>query len=79
MVLYIHTVMLNAQFMICFRGMQLLVSRLKEAYTNAKTSRNNELKNTLIITTGEIGRYSKTLHLFNILMVTSFVCCHLKM
>lgn len=42
--------------MFCFLGFQLLVSRLKEAYTNAKTSRNNELKNTLIITTGEIGR-----------------------
>uniref|UniRef100_A0A8B9RAG0 Serine/threonine-protein kinase ATR n=1 Tax=Astyanax mexicanus TaxID=7994 RepID=A0A8B9RAG0_ASTMX len=36
---------------------ELLVSRLKEAYTNAKTERNNELKNTLILTTGEIGRY----------------------
>ncbi|XP_056112994.1 serine/threonine-protein kinase ATR isoform X2 [Rhinichthys klamathensis goyatoka] len=35
---------------------ELLVSRLKEAYTNAKTSRNNDLKNTLILTTGEIGR-----------------------
>ncbi|XP_072524827.1 serine/threonine-protein kinase ATR [Salminus brasiliensis] len=35
---------------------ELLVSRLKEAYTNAKTARNNELKNTLILTTGEIGR-----------------------
>uniref|UniRef100_A0A9J8BPM9 Serine/threonine-protein kinase ATR n=1 Tax=Cyprinus carpio carpio TaxID=630221 RepID=A0A9J8BPM9_CYPCA len=35
---------------------ELLVSRLKEAYSNAKTSRNNELKNTLILTTGEIGR-----------------------
>ncbi|KAI4897685.1 hypothetical protein NFI96_015723 [Prochilodus magdalenae] len=35
---------------------ELLVSRLKEAYTNAKTARNTELKNTLILTTGEIGR-----------------------
>ncbi|XP_060762548.1 serine/threonine-protein kinase ATR isoform X2 [Neoarius graeffei] len=35
---------------------ELLVSRLKEAFTNAKTSRNNELKHTLILTTGEIGR-----------------------
>ncbi|XP_066508582.1 serine/threonine-protein kinase ATR-like [Hoplias malabaricus] len=35
---------------------ELLVSRLKEAFTNAKTTRNNELKNTLILTTGEIGR-----------------------
>ncbi|KAF5895245.1 Serine/threonine-protein kinase ATR, partial [Clarias magur] len=35
---------------------ELLVSRLKEAFTNAKTSRNNDLKHTLILTTGEIGR-----------------------
>ncbi|KAJ8270327.1 hypothetical protein GJAV_G00113060 [Gymnothorax javanicus] len=35
---------------------ELLVSRLKEAYTNAKSSRNNDVKNTLIFTTGEIGR-----------------------
>lgn len=35
---------------------ELLVSRLKEAFTNAKTSRNNELKHSLILTTGEIGR-----------------------
>ncbi|GAA6081630.1 serine/threonine-protein kinase ATR isoform X1, partial [Tachysurus ichikawai] len=34
---------------------ELLVSRLKEAFTNVKTSRNNELKHTLILTTGEIG------------------------
>uniref|UniRef100_H3ANL6 Serine/threonine-protein kinase ATR n=1 Tax=Latimeria chalumnae TaxID=7897 RepID=H3ANL6_LATCH len=38
---------------------ELLVSRLKVAYTNAKMSRNNELKETLIITTGEIGRAAK--------------------
>ncbi|XP_041120696.1 serine/threonine-protein kinase ATR-like [Polyodon spathula] len=38
---------------------ELIVSRLKEAYTNAKTARNNELKNTLILTTGEIGRAAK--------------------
>uniref|UniRef100_A0A3B4CRJ6 Serine/threonine-protein kinase ATR n=1 Tax=Pygocentrus nattereri TaxID=42514 RepID=A0A3B4CRJ6_PYGNA len=35
---------------------ELLVSRLKEAYTNAKTARNTELKTSLILTTGEIGR-----------------------
>ncbi|TST47705.1 Serine/threonine-protein kinase ATR [Bagarius yarrelli] len=35
---------------------ELLVSRLKEAFTNAKTSINDELKHTLILTTGEIGR-----------------------
>ncbi|KAG5847372.1 hypothetical protein ANANG_G00125340 [Anguilla anguilla] len=44
----------------CWQGdgylKELLVSRLKEAYTNAKTSRNNDVKNTLIFTTGEIGR-----------------------
>ncbi|MGH0145669.1 UNVERIFIED_CONTAM: hypothetical protein FKN15_015304 [Acipenser sinensis] len=38
---------------------ELIVSRLKEAYTNAKTARNNELKNTLILITGEIGRAAK--------------------
>ncbi|XP_013910306.1 PREDICTED: serine/threonine-protein kinase ATR [Thamnophis sirtalis] len=35
---------------------ELFVSRMKEAYTNAKMSRNNELKDTLILTTGDIGR-----------------------
>ncbi|XP_071608255.1 serine/threonine-protein kinase ATR [Heliangelus exortis] len=38
---------------------ELFVSRMKEAYTNAKMSRNNELKDTLILTTGDIGRASK--------------------
>uniref|UniRef100_A0A8C3KDA1 Serine/threonine-protein kinase ATR n=1 Tax=Calidris pygmaea TaxID=425635 RepID=A0A8C3KDA1_9CHAR len=38
---------------------ELFVSRMKEAYTNAKISRNNELKDTLILTTGDIGRASK--------------------
>ncbi|KAL8187826.1 UNVERIFIED_CONTAM: hypothetical protein K2H54_056449, partial [Gekko kuhli] len=32
---------------------------MKEAYTNAKMSRNSELKDTLILTTGDIGRASK--------------------
>lgn len=36
---------------------QLFVSRMKEAYTNAKISKNSELKDTLILTTGDIGRY----------------------
>lgn len=40
-----------------FHVFQLFVSRMKEAYTNAKMSRNNELKDTLILTTGDIGRY----------------------
>ncbi|KAJ8357162.1 hypothetical protein SKAU_G00199560 [Synaphobranchus kaupii] len=35
---------------------ELLVSRLKEAYTNAKNNRSDDVKNTLIFTTGEIGR-----------------------
>ncbi|XP_077344341.1 serine/threonine-protein kinase ATR isoform X2 [Lithobates pipiens] len=38
---------------------ELLVARIKEAYTNAKMSRNNELKETLILTTGDIGRAAK--------------------
>ncbi|XP_015132446.2 serine/threonine-protein kinase ATR [Gallus gallus] len=38
---------------------ELFVSRMKEAYTHAKISRNNELKDTLILTTGDIGRASK--------------------
>ncbi|MBN3304026.1 ATR kinase, partial [Amia calva] len=38
---------------------ELLVTRLKEAYTATKTRRNHELKNTLIFTTGEIGRAAK--------------------
>ncbi|XP_062988227.1 serine/threonine-protein kinase ATR [Elgaria multicarinata webbii] len=38
---------------------ELFVSRMKEAYTNAKISRNSELKDTLILTTGDIGRAAK--------------------
>uniref|UniRef100_A0A7M4FRJ4 Serine/threonine-protein kinase ATR n=1 Tax=Crocodylus porosus TaxID=8502 RepID=A0A7M4FRJ4_CROPO len=38
---------------------ELFVSRIKEAYTNAKISRNNDLKDTLILTTGDIGRAAK--------------------
>ncbi|XP_078420317.1 serine/threonine-protein kinase ATR [Cetorhinus maximus] len=38
---------------------ELLVSKLKEAYAIAKISRNNELKDTLIITTREIGRAAR--------------------
>lgn len=30
---------------------------MKEAYTHAQIARNNELKDTLILTTGDIGRY----------------------
>uniref|UniRef100_A0AAY4APV8 Serine/threonine-protein kinase ATR n=1 Tax=Denticeps clupeoides TaxID=299321 RepID=A0AAY4APV8_9TELE len=37
----------------------LLVTSLKEAYTNAKVERNNSLRSTLIFTTGEIGRAAK--------------------
>ena len=36
---------------------KLLVTRLKEAFNNAKLNRDDELRNTLILTTGEIGRY----------------------
>ncbi|XP_061492905.1 serine/threonine-protein kinase ATR isoform X2 [Rhineura floridana] len=38
---------------------ELFVSRMKEAYTNAKISKNSELKDTLILTTGDIGRAAK--------------------
>ncbi|XP_072852125.2 serine/threonine-protein kinase ATR [Pogona vitticeps] len=38
---------------------ELFVSRMKEAYTNAKLSRNSELKDTLILTTGDIGRAAR--------------------
>jgi len=33
------------------------VAGLKEAFTNAKLNKDDELRNTLILTTGEIGRY----------------------
>nr|XP_033814332.1 serine/threonine-protein kinase ATR isoform X1 [Geotrypetes seraphini] len=47
---------------------ELLISRMKEAYTNAKITRNNELKDTLILTTGDIGRAAKgELVLFSVL------------
>lgn len=36
---------------------KLLVARLKEAFNNAKLKRDDELRNSLILTTGEIGRY----------------------
>ncbi|XP_008581156.1 PREDICTED: serine/threonine-protein kinase ATR [Galeopterus variegatus] len=38
---------------------ELFVIRMKEAYTHAQISRNNELKDTLILTTGDIGRAAK--------------------
>ncbi|XP_062295726.1 serine/threonine-protein kinase ATR [Scomber scombrus] len=38
---------------------ELLVSRLKEAFNNAKHNRDDNLRNTLILTTGEIGRASQ--------------------
>ncbi|XP_010789140.1 serine/threonine-protein kinase ATR-like, partial [Notothenia coriiceps] len=34
---------------------ELLVARLKEAFNNAKLKRDDDLRNTLILTTGEIG------------------------
>ncbi|XP_075124962.1 serine/threonine-protein kinase ATR [Leptodactylus fuscus] len=38
---------------------ELLVGRIKQAYTNAKLARDNEMKDTLILTTGDIGRAAK--------------------
>lgn len=39
-----------------FLPSQLLVTRLKEAFNTAKLNRDDDLRNTLILTTGEIGR-----------------------
>lgn len=41
--------------------LKLLVSRLNEALNNAKVNRDDELRSTLILTTGEIGRYGQSL------------------
>ncbi|XP_031592853.2 serine/threonine-protein kinase ATR isoform X3 [Oreochromis aureus] len=38
---------------------ELLVARLKEAFSKAKLNRDDDLRNTLILTTGEIGRASQ--------------------
>ncbi|XP_053567639.1 serine/threonine-protein kinase ATR [Bombina bombina] len=38
---------------------ELIMTRMKKAYTNAKLSRDNDLKDTLILTTGDIGRAAK--------------------
>ncbi|XP_032356106.1 serine/threonine-protein kinase ATR [Etheostoma spectabile] len=38
---------------------ELLVARLKEAFNKAKLNRDDDLRNTLILTTGEIGRASQ--------------------
>ncbi|GLD47879.1 serine/threonine-protein kinase ATR [Lates japonicus] len=38
---------------------ELLVARLKEAFNSAKLNRDDDLRNTLILTTGEIGRASQ--------------------
>uniref|UniRef100_A0A3B4Z4L9 Serine/threonine-protein kinase ATR n=1 Tax=Stegastes partitus TaxID=144197 RepID=A0A3B4Z4L9_9TELE len=38
---------------------ELMIARLKEAFNNAKLSRDDNLRNTLILTTGEIGRASQ--------------------
>ncbi|XP_066455638.1 serine/threonine-protein kinase ATR [Eleutherodactylus coqui] len=38
---------------------ELLVGRIKEAYTHAKLARDNEMKDSLILTIGDIGRSAK--------------------
>lgn len=45
---------LGMSFFLLFK---FLVARLKEAFNNAKVNRDDSLRNTLILTTGEIGRY----------------------
>lgn len=41
-------------FLLLFK---FLVAHLKEAFNNAKASNDDSLRKTLILTTGEIGRY----------------------
>uniref|UniRef100_A0A3B3YIZ0 Serine/threonine-protein kinase ATR n=1 Tax=Poecilia mexicana TaxID=48701 RepID=A0A3B3YIZ0_9TELE len=48
-------------------ALQLLVARLKEAFSNAKASRDDDLRNTLILTTGEIGASQGSLVSFSLL------------
>lgn len=48
--------MILVSFILLFK---LLVARLKEAFNNAKVKRDDDLRNTLILTTGEIGRYRR--------------------
>lgn len=64
----IFTLLKNVKglFLLCFiscraRSLKLLVSRLNEALNNAKVNRDDELRSTLILTTGEIGRYGQSL------------------
>lgn len=45
---------LDVFFFLLFK---FLVARLKEAFNKAKVNRDDSLRNTLILTTGEIGRY----------------------
>ncbi|KAM8770022.1 serine/threonine-protein kinase ATR [Rhynchonycteris naso] len=59
---------------------ELFVSRMKAAYTRAQISRNHELKDTLILTTGDIGRAARgdlvpfaLLHLLHCLLSKSAV------
>lgn len=49
----------------CVSPSQLLVARLKEAFSTAKLNRDDDLRNTLILTTGEIGRYIDSFFLFH--------------
>uniref|UniRef100_A0A2K5M7R9 Serine/threonine-protein kinase ATR n=1 Tax=Cercocebus atys TaxID=9531 RepID=A0A2K5M7R9_CERAT len=55
---------------------ELFVLRMKEAYTHAQISRNYELKDTLILTTGDIGRYTWQ-HLYSSLFILAILVFYL--
>ncbi|KAK7904072.1 hypothetical protein WMY93_016679 [Mugilogobius chulae] len=54
---------------------ELLVARIKEGFNNAKLKRDDDLRNTLILTTGEIGRASQgSLVSFSLLRLLHCLC-----
>lgn len=57
--------MFTCFLMWCVSPSQLLVARLKEAFSTAKLNRDDDLRNTLILTTGEIGRYTDSFFFYS--------------
>ena len=55
---------------------QMLVIRLNGAYSNAKQNKDDALRNTLILTTGEIGRYRERLR--NVVITALTITSHCK-
>lgn len=69
-------------FMTCIHScffllFQLLVARLKEAFNNAKLNRDDNLRNTLILTTGEIGRYRRDRPVYININDSYYVLCNI--